>query len=92
MKFFLDENEKYGKYIGFNYFTPINNMTDNLDKPAEDYGTFHLTAILIKRVRELMDGAPALIESDSSDPVKTAFDEFASGKLNITGDAVTVEK
>ena len=67
-------------------------MTDNLDKPAEDYGTFHLTTILIKRVRELMDGAPALIESDSSDPVKTAFDELASGKLNMTGDAVAVEK
>ncbi len=67
-------------------------MTDNLDKPAEDYGTFHLTTILIKRVRELMDGAPALIESDSSDPVKTAFDELASGKLDMTGDIVPVEK
>ncbi len=67
-------------------------MTDNLDKPAEDYGTFHVTTILIKRVRELMDGAPALIESDSSDPVKTAFDEFTSGKLNMTGDVVTVEE
>lgn len=67
-------------------------MTDNLDNPAEDYGTFHLTTILIKRVRELMDGAPALIESDSSDPVKTAFDELASGKLNMTEDVATVGK
>ena len=67
-------------------------MTDNLDNPAEDYGTFHLTTILIKRVRELMDGAPALIESDSSDPVKTAFEEFASGKLSITEDVVSEEK
>ena len=67
-------------------------MTDNLDKPAEDYGTFHATTILIKRVRELMDGAPALVGSDSSDPVQTAFDEFASGKLNITGDGETVGK
>ncbi len=67
-------------------------MTDNIDNPAEDYGTFHLTTILIKRVRELMDGAPALIESDSSDPVKTAFEEFASGKLSITEDVVTEEK
>jgi len=66
-------------------------MTDNLDKPAEDYGTFHATTILIKRVRELMDGSPALVESDSSDPVQTAFDEFASGKINITESVVTEE-
>ena len=66
-------------------------MTDNLDKPAEDYGTFHLTTILINRVRELINGAPTLIETDSSDPVKAAFDEFTSGNLNITGD-VEVEE
>ncbi len=70
----------------------IYNMTNNSDKSAEDYGTFHMTAILIKRVRELIDGAPALIESDSSDPVKTAFEEFASGNLSITEDVVTEEK
>ncbi len=67
-------------------------MTDNLDKPAEDYGTFHLTAILIKRVRELIDGAPTLIETDSSDPVKAAFDEFASGKLTIAENVETEEE
>ncbi len=61
-------------------------MTDNLSKSAENYGTFHLTTVLIKRVRELMDGAPALVETDSSDPVKTAFEEFASGKISITED------
>ncbi len=66
-------------------------MTDNLDKSAENYGTFHLTTVLIKRVRELMDGAPALIETDSSDHVKTAFEEFASGKISITEDVETKE-
>ncbi|MCP4269985.1 MAG: DNA-directed RNA polymerase subunit omega [Candidatus Brocadiaceae bacterium] len=66
-------------------------MTDNLQNAAENYGTFHLTTILIKRVRELIDGAPALIETDSSDPVKTAFEEFASGKIDITEDVVTKE-
>jgi DNA-directed RNA polymerase subunit K/omega len=66
-------------------------MTDNLQKAAEKYGTFHLTAVLIKRVRELIDGAPALIETDSSDPVKTAFDEFASGKIDITEEVATKE-
>ncbi|MHC4322003.1 MAG: DNA-directed RNA polymerase subunit omega [Planctomycetota bacterium] len=66
-------------------------MTNNLDKPAEEYGTFHLTTILIKRARELMDGAPTLTETDSSEPVKAAFDEFTSGKLNFTGDVETEE-
>jgi DNA-directed RNA polymerase subunit K/omega len=92
MKFSLDENKKYGKHNGFNYFQHFNNMTDNLDKPAEDYGTFHLTTILIRRARELMAGAPTLLASDTSDPVQTAFEEFASGKLSITGDDVTEEK
>ena len=66
-------------------------MTDNLQESAENYGTFHLTKILIERVRELIDGAPALIETDSGDHVKTAFEEFASGKISITEDVVTEE-
>ncbi len=36
-----------------------------------------------------MAGSPALVETDSSDPVKTAFDEFESGKLNTTDEVVT---
>ena len=67
-------------------------MTDNLVDPAEDYGTFLLTTVLIKRVRELINGAPTLIETDSSDPVKAAFEEFASGKLSIAEDVETEEK
>ena len=91
MKFLLDENRKHGKNNGFNCFQHLNNMTDNVDKPAEDYGTFHLTTILIKRARELIDGAPTLFETDSSEPVKAVFEEFASGELNITGDVETEE-
>jgi len=91
MKFFLDENKKHGKNSSFNYFQYFNNMTDNVDKPAEDYGTFHLTTILIKRARDLMDGAPTLVETDSSEPVQAAFEEFASGELNITGDVEAEE-
>ncbi len=67
-------------------------MTESLDNPAEEYGTFHLTTVLIKRARELMDGAPTLTETDSSDPVKAAFDEFTSGELNMTEDVETVEE
>lgn len=67
-------------------------MTDNLEDPAEKYGTFLMTTILIKRVRELINGAPTLIETDSSDPVKAAFEEFASGKLSIAGNVEPEEK
>ncbi|MFV1974734.1 MAG: DNA-directed RNA polymerase subunit omega [Candidatus Scalindua sp.] len=67
-------------------------MTDNLDDPAEKYGTFLMTTILINRVRELINGAPTLIETDSSDPVKAAFEEFASGKLYIPENVETEEK
>lgn len=91
MKFSLDESRKHGRSYGFNYFLHFYNMTDNLDKAAEEYGTFHLTTILIRRARELMFGAPSLTETDSSDPVKAAFDELASGKLNLTGDVETEE-
>jgi DNA-directed RNA polymerase subunit K/omega len=91
MKFSLDESRKHGKNKSFNKFLHFYNMTDNLDNPAEDYGTFHLTTILIRRARELMNGAPTLTETDSSDPVKAAFDELASGKLDITGDIETEE-
>jgi DNA-directed RNA polymerase subunit K/omega len=91
MKFSLDESRKHGKNKSFNYFLQFYNMNDNLDNSAEEYGTFHLTTILIKRARELMDGAPTLTETDSSDPVKAAFDELMSGKLNITGDVETEE-
>ncbi len=64
-------------------------MAKRKEKSAEDLGTFQLTSLLIRRARELMAGSPALVETGSSDPVQTAFDEFASGKLNITDEAVT---
>jgi DNA-directed RNA polymerase subunit K/omega len=66
-------------------------MTDNLHKSEENYGDFLLTSTLINRVRELMDGAPALIETKSSDYIKIAFQEFANGKISIPEDAVTEE-
>jgi len=64
-------------------------MTKRKEKLAEDLSPFHLTSLLIRRVRELMDGSPALVETDSGEPVKTAFEELASGKLSITDEAVT---
>jgi DNA-directed RNA polymerase subunit K/omega len=64
-------------------------MAKRKEESAEELGAFQLTSLLIRRARELMSGSPALIETDSGDPVQTAFDEFASGKLNITDEAVT---
>jgi DNA-directed RNA polymerase subunit K/omega len=91
VKFFLDESKKHGKNCSLINSSYFNDMSDNLNKPAEEYGTFHLTTVLIRRARELMNGAPTLTETDSSDPVKAAFDELASGHLNITGDVETEE-
>ncbi len=64
-------------------------MAKRKKKSAEDLGQFQLTSLLIRRARELMAGSPALVETGSSDPVQTAFEELASGKLNITDEAVT---
>lgn len=66
-------------------------MTKRIDKLTEDIGQFHMTTLIIKRARELMAGAPALVETDSSssDPVKTAFEEFESGKISITDEVLT---
>jgi DNA-directed RNA polymerase subunit K/omega len=66
-------------------------MTDNLHKSEENHGDFLMTSTLINRVRELMDGAPALIETKSSDYVKIAFEEFANGKISIPEDVVKSE-
>ncbi len=64
-------------------------MTKHTDKLTEDLGPFQLTSLLIKRARELMAGSPALVETDSNEPVKTVFEELESGKLSITDEAVT---
>jgi DNA-directed RNA polymerase subunit K/omega len=58
-------------------------------KSAEDIGPFKRTSLLIERARELMNGSPALVETGSSDPVQTAFEELKSGKLSIANEAVT---
>ncbi len=63
-------------------------MSKRKEKTAEELGALQLTSLLIRRVRELMSGSPALVESDSGEPVQTAFDELASGKLSITDEPV----
>ncbi|MBS1258192.1 MAG: hypothetical protein MAG551_01245 [Candidatus Scalindua arabica] len=64
-------------------------MTKRKEKSAQDLGLFHKTSLLIRRVRELMNGSPALVETDSSEPVQTALEELTSGKLSIPDEAAT---
>jgi DNA-directed RNA polymerase subunit K/omega len=66
-------------------------MAKRKEKTVEDLGPFQLTSLLIRRTRELMNGSPALVEVDSSEPVQTAFEEHASGKLSITEEDVTID-
>ncbi|ODS31721.1 MAG: putative RNA polymerase omega subunit [Candidatus Scalindua rubra] len=61
-------------------------MPNISNKSTKNIGTFHLTTLLIKRSRELIDGAPKLIETDLNDPFKIAFKEYVSGKLKFADD------
>ncbi|MFQ5964971.1 MAG: DNA-directed RNA polymerase subunit omega [Candidatus Scalinduaceae bacterium] len=59
-------------------------MAYSLQKLSEIVGgTYVLTYLLIRRTRELINGAPKLIETNSEEPVKIAFEEFLSGKFPI---------
>lgn len=46
-------------------------------------GRFKLTALLQKRVRELVAGAPRLIETRSDDPVDVAMEEIRADKIEL---------
>ena len=62
-------------------------MAKRKEKKVEELGAFQLTSLLIRRARELMSGSPALIETELSEPVGTAFEEYASGKLSVPDEA-----
>ncbi|MGE0191828.1 MAG: DNA-directed RNA polymerase subunit omega [Planctomycetota bacterium] len=46
-------------------------------------GRFSLTALLQKRVRELVAGAPRLVESKSDNPIDIAIEEVRAGKIEL---------
>jgi DNA-directed RNA polymerase subunit K/omega len=46
-------------------------------------GRFKLSALLQKRVRELVMGAPPLTERVHRDPVMTAIEELRDGKIEL---------
>ena len=57
-------------------------MLLDVDKLSQiEGGTFYVTTLLIRRVRELVNGSPKLVKTDSNDPVEIVFEELNSGKL-----------
>jgi len=49
-------------------------------------GSFHKTALLQKRVRELIRGAAPLIETKERNPIKIAFLEMERGLIELIPD------
>ena len=46
-------------------------------------GRFLLTALLQKRIRELVAGAPRLVEIRSDNPIDIAIEEIRAGKIEL---------
>lgn len=46
-------------------------------------GRFQLTTLLQKRVRELVAGAPRLVEIKSDNPIDIAIEEVRAGKIDL---------
>lgn len=46
-------------------------------------GRFLLTALLQKRIRELVAGAPRLVEIRSENPIDIAIEEVRAGKIDL---------
>jgi len=46
-------------------------------------GLFKLTVLIQKRIRELVNGAPKLVETDSEDPIEIALLEVEQEKISL---------
>ena len=66
-------------------FAPV---TESLPQSLQDTiaGSFHKTALLQKRVRELIRGAIPLIETREKNPIKIAFLEMQQGLIELAPD------
>lgn len=59
-------------------------MNAALDDLVRKFGSkYSLVVAVAKRGRDLMDGAPRLVESRSNKPVSIALQELAEGKLEL---------
>jgi DNA-directed RNA polymerase subunit omega len=46
-------------------------------------GRFKLTALLQKRIRELVAGAPRLVDVRTDNPIDVAIEEIRAGKIEL---------
>ena len=58
-------------------------MIDTLDDLVRKNSKYTLVVAIAKRARELMDGAPMLIESRAHKPVTMAMEEMFFEKLEL---------
>ncbi|MDJ0974932.1 MAG: DNA-directed RNA polymerase subunit omega [Planctomycetota bacterium] len=49
-------------------------------------GRFKLTALLQKRIRELVAGAPRLVEIKSENPIDIAIEEIRADKIELVAE------
>ncbi|MDA1195320.1 MAG: DNA-directed RNA polymerase subunit omega [Planctomycetota bacterium] len=49
-------------------------------------GRFLLTALLQKRIRELVAGAPRLVDIRSDNPIDVAIEEIRAGKIELVSE------
>jgi DNA-directed RNA polymerase subunit K/omega len=61
-------------------------VTESLPTSLQDTvgGSFHKTALLQKRVRELIKGAIPLIETREKNPIRIAYEEMRQGLIELT--------
>lgn len=58
-------------------------MSEILDELVKKNSKYSLVVAVAKRARELMDGAPHLVETHAHKPVTVAMDELAAEKLDV---------
>ena len=59
-------------------------IIDELDQKVG--GRFRLTSLLQKRIRELVAGAPRLVEIRSDNPIDVAIAEVRAGKIELVAE------
>jgi DNA-directed RNA polymerase subunit K/omega len=76
--------EKLGRALIRAASTMETSLPQRLQKSVS--GSFHKTALLQKRVRELIRGATPLIETREVNPIKIAFLEMERGLIELIPD------
>lgn len=59
-------------------------ILDDLERKVG--GRFRLTALLQKRIRELVAGAPRLVDIKSDNPIDVAIEEIRANKIELVAE------